>query len=100
MTEYTGSIEKISLHNNNGNDKVVIHLNILGHVPRAMANYVSNTLFVEFQGSNIKKTKNFREGDEVCIGCYHNGKVSKLGRLYNNIVGYRIKPINNYQDGQ
>ncbi|GLB47824.1 hypothetical protein [Neptunitalea lumnitzerae] len=77
--ELTGKIDCIAVENNNGNDKKMLTL-VNGR----------EVLFVEFQGKNIHLLDTFEKGDEVSIQARFNGKISGLGRKYNNIIGKRI----------
>lgn len=83
MIEISGTIEKIITESNNGRDKKVVTL-------QAGRN---NILFVEFQGKMMDKLKPFEDGDRVEIRLRFNGKTSKLGRNYNNLIGKSIKII-------
>lgn len=78
--EISGIIDCIAVENNNGNDKKVVTLNMGKEV-----------LFVEFQGKNITLIEDYHQGDDVTVYVKFNGKVSGLGRKYNNIIGRRIR---------
>lgn len=84
MLEINGSIAEIATENNNGRDKKVIEV----HAGR------NNVVFVEFQGKMMNKVNEFSNGDKVNIKFRFNGKVSKLGRRYNNIIGKSITLLN------
>jgi len=75
--EIEGRVEAIGNENNNGHEKKVITL----------ATGKDNVLFVEFQGRNRGLVKDVSTGDRVRIKIRFNGKVSNLGRRYNNIIG-------------
>lgn len=79
--EISGIIDCIAVENNNGNNKKVLTLSMGREV-----------LFVEFQGKNITLLDDYQSGDDVIINARFNGKVSGLGRKYNNIIGRRIRP--------
>ena len=81
--EIEGTIDDITTENNNGSEKKVITLKA-GR---------SNTLFVEFQGNKVNLLDGFIKGDRVIIKPRYNGKVSKIGRKYNNIIGKTIKKL-------
>ena len=83
MTELTGTIQTITQENNNGKDKKIVTLNA-GR---------NNILFIEFQGKMMNVLENFRENQQVKIRLRFNGKISKLGRRYNNLIGKSINPI-------
>lgn len=83
MIEVTGTIETIELENNNGQNKKIITL-------QAGRN---NKLFIEFQGKMIYELDTYSVGNKVSIRVRFNGKISKLKRKYNNIIGKSIKSI-------
>lgn len=85
MIELELTIDQITVENNNGNDKVVL----------SCKNQKNKLLFIEFQGKNVKKVEPFIEGQIVNISFSFNGKISSLGRRYNNIIGHSIKPKQN-----
>ncbi|GLB52997.1 hypothetical protein NBRC110019_20370 [Neptunitalea chrysea] len=82
--ELSGKIDCITVENNNGNDKKVVTL-VNGR----------EILFVEFQGKNIQLLDEYHTGDDVTVQVRFNGKVSGLGRKYNNIIAKRIALIAN-----
>lgn len=83
MLELQGTIEEIVQENNNGHDKLVVTL-------QAGRN---NKVFIEFQGKYRKLLDGYSEGQRVEIRVRFNGKVSKLGRRYNNIIAKSIQHI-------
>lgn len=83
MTTIKGKIEKITTEHNYGKQKKVITLQMGRH----------NTVFVEFQGNMISWLDSYSEGDQVSVRVRFNGKVSNLGRKYNNIIAKSIKTI-------
>lgn len=84
MIEIEGLIVELATENNNGVDKKVVTLNA-GR---------NNTLFVEFQGKMAQRLKGFNTGDRARIKIRFNGKVSKLGRRYNNLIAKEINRVN------
>jgi hypothetical protein len=85
MTDLRGTIKAIDFENNNGNDKKVVHLEISSH----------QILFIEFQGQSTELVKPIHLGKKVEIKILYRGKVSKIGRKYNNIIGKSINTIEN-----
>lgn len=83
MINVTGIIENIETQNNNGSDKKVVTLK-LGS---------SDTVFIEFQGNKSSILDDFSEGHKVQIKIKFIGKVSRLDRRYNNIIGTHIEKI-------
>ena len=81
--EITGVVEAINNENNNGHDKKEL----------TIAAGKNNTLFVEFQGKTMEKVWDISPNDKVKVNIRFNGKVSKIGRRDNNIVGKSIKKI-------
>lgn len=82
--ELTGIIKAIDLENNNGNDKKVVTLVVENN----------EICFVEFQNRNIKKLTSIEVGEIVSIIIKFNGKISRLGRKYNNLVAKSIRSLN------
>lgn len=83
MTEIKGTVEAIEKENNNGHDKKILTVKV-GR---------NNVVFVEFQGNKINILNNISAGQKVVIKFRFNGKISKMGRRYNNIIGKSIKTI-------
>lgn len=83
MTTIEGTIETIETEHNHGKKKKVITLQMGRH----------NTVFVEFQGKMMDWLDSYSEGDRVSMRIRFNGKVSSLGRKYNNIIAKSIKTI-------
>lgn len=79
--EIEGIVEAINKENNNGHDKKVL----------TIAAGKNNTLFVEFQGKLMEKVRDVNPNDRVKVKIRFNGKVSQIGRRYNNIIGKSIK---------
>jgi hypothetical protein len=85
MIELKLNIDEITTENNNGNEKKILS-GTYGE---------SEKVFIEFQGKHQKKLKTFKQGDSVWVMFRFNGKVSKIGRRYNNLIGISIKNSNN-----
>lgn len=83
MITIEGKIDKITTELNNGKEKKVITLKMGRH----------NTVFVEFQGRMMEWLDSYHEGDRVQMRIRFNGKVSSLGRKYNNIIAKSIKTV-------
>lgn len=83
MIQLIGIIEKIETQNNNGSDKKVVTLKLES----------SDKAFVEFQGNRSSLLDDFSESHKVQINIKFKGKVSNLGRRYNNIIGTHIEKI-------
>lgn len=79
--EIEGYVQAIAIENNNGHDKKVITVSTAD----------DQVLFVEFQGKARKLVREIIPQDKVRIRFKFNGKVSKIGRKYNNIIGKSIK---------
>lgn len=84
MIEIEGTIVEIANENNNGRDKKVMTLNA-GR---------NNILFIEFQGRMTEEADKFKADQHVKIRIRFNGKVSKLGRRYNNLIAKSIQKTN------
>lgn len=76
-----GIIQSIDTEDNNGKIKKVVTLKA-GN---------SNLLFIEFQGKTQQYLSKYKTNDKVLIDFRYNGKQSKLGRKYNNIIAKNIK---------
>lgn len=81
--EIEGTVAAITKENNNGHTKKVLTL----------ITHKTHVLFVEFQGKHMQKLEGVAQGDKVAITVYFNGKVSHLGRRYNNIIGRSIQKL-------
>ena len=83
MTEVRGTIQSVEAENNNGREKKVVTL--------AMGR--SDKIFIEFQGRAGELVSSSMIDKNVSVRIVFNGKVSKLGRRYNNILGKSIKTL-------
>lgn len=83
MTTIEGKIEKIATEKTHLREKKVVTLKM----------GTCNTVFVEFQGKSISWLDSYNEGDRVQMRIRFNGKVSSLGRKYNNIIAKSIKTV-------
>lgn len=83
MLAIEGTIEAIVTENNNGKDKKVL----------TIQSGRNNTIYVEFQGKMMHTLNGYSEGQRVEVRVRFNGKTSKLGRRYNNIIGKSIKQL-------
>lgn len=78
-----GTIEKIDMHLMP--EKIVVSLRPDPY----------QLLFVEFRASRTKIIAPFKESQQVIISVVYEGKVSKLGKQYNNIVGRSARLVSN-----
>ncbi len=49
--------------------------------------------FIDFRGNNRLLLKGFDVGDWVTVSFEFDGKISKIGNYYNNLIGTSIKKI-------
>ncbi len=49
--------------------------------------------FIDFRGNNRLLLNGFDVGDWVTISFEFDGKISKIGKYYNNLIGTSIKKI-------
>lgn len=87
MIKLTGIIKMIDIENNNGNDKVVLTLS-----PQTSKG-LEQIMFIEFQGKYSRRTLDVKVSDLVQVSVLFNGKISALGRRYNNIIGIHLEKI-------
>lgn len=83
MDFQVGKIEEIKSINHNNSCKRIVQLRIK---EKAYA-------FFEFQGRSVDKLKGFKKGDDVKLYFEFNGKTSRLGAYYNNLIGKTIHKI-------
>lgn len=83
MTEIKGIAQAIEEVNDNDRLKKVLTL-ALGK---------RGLMFIEFQGRSRCEVDGLKCGQKVSVKIVFNGKTSRLGRRYNNIIGKSIKQI-------
>ncbi|WP_448607620.1 hypothetical protein [Paenimyroides ceti] len=82
MEYVTGYIDKFSYCTTNGKNKVELHIRL----PETKA-----LVFIQFQGRKIDKLQNFTINQLVSVAYEFNGKVSSMGKNYNNLIGHDLK---------
>ncbi len=50
-------------------------------------------VFIDFRGADRLLLKDFEQGDLVAVNFKLDGKKSKIGNTYNNIIGTSIKKL-------
>ncbi len=53
----------------------------------------SGTVFIDFRGVERLLLEDFKQNDLVAVSFKFNGKTSKIGKTYNNLIGTSIKKI-------
>lgn len=79
-----GKIEEINTVHHNDTVKRIVKLRI----------EEKQYAFFEFQGRNVEKLKGFMKGNQVKLYFEFNGKTSRLGAYYNNLIGKHIQLSN------
>lgn len=78
-----GTIEKIDMYVSP--EKIVVHIRIDPY----------QLTFIEFRGSRTKIIAPFKESQQVIISYIHDGKISKIGKTYPNLVGRSARLVSN-----
>ncbi len=50
-------------------------------------------VFIDFRGADRLLLKDFEQGDLVAVNFKLDGKKSKIGNIYNNLIGTSIKKL-------
>ncbi len=53
----------------------------------------SGTVFIDFRGIEQLLLEDFKQNDLVAVSFKFDGKTSKIGKNYNNLIGTSIKKI-------
>jgi len=81
----TGTIESIEYRSTAGHEKKVVTL-----LPDSR-----QRAFIEFRGRKMNDIEDVREGDELQVGVFLEGKISKnSGIQYNNLVAHTVDVLN------
>lgn len=81
--EAIGVVKYIDHQQNNGHEKKVIDFHL----------DTNECIFVEFQSKGVRLLNHIEEEDRVKIRFIFNGKKSKIGAKYNNIIGKAIHKL-------
>lgn len=83
MTEITATVASIKKESHLDREKKILELDLNER----------EKLYVEFQSKIVERIDHINVNDKVLLRFWFNGKKSKLGKFYNNLIGKSIKKI-------